>query len=213
MAMQKALLLGLGAMIFGGCDNGVEDAGGGSSSVGDRWGRACYSTTNDKASTTLSVDKGSDASSQADGFTLTMKAGAASSPQQAQSMFDDMRREAGLTAQHHLGQSCWEMENIAQNCMQTCEERGLVWNEEVVVCDDCRLLDDGTLDCGPEIPESLQLALSEPWHGDHPWFYVDQDAQLQLVMYPPELREDWNGELVWSALVEVTGFCLCACTG
>ena len=201
-------------MIFGGCYSGVEDAGGGSS-VGDRWGKTCYySYSSDRSAsyTTESSDKAETAKTDK-GFTLTMKADSVSQdPDQLAHIFNEMRIQAGISAEHYIAQSCWDADDIADTCRQTCEERGLSWNEEVVVCDGCKVLDDGSLDCGGEIPPALQEALSQPWFGEEPWFFTNEEAQLHLVMMPPRLTENWQGELVWIAEVEVTGFCLCACT-
>ncbi len=213
MAMKKALLLGLGAMIFGGCYSGVEDAGDGG--VEDRYGKNCYySYGSDRGAsyTSSSSDKGSDVKETDKGFQLTMKADATSSqPGDMQQVLNQLRHQAGITAPHHIAQTCWEADDIADACKDTCGEQGLAWDDGVVVCDECVVKEDGSLDCG-KANESLQAALQVPWSGQEPWFYTDDKAQLNLIMFPPKLEEDYNGELVWVADVEVNGFCFCACT-
>lgn len=200
-------------MIFGGCYNGVEDAG--ADSTDDRWGKTCYYSYSSNSSASYKASSSSNNNSKStktdNGFRLTMKTDALSqNPEEMAHVLDALRFEAGVTASHHVAQSCWEADNIADACQKTCGERGLAWNEEAVVCDDCKVLEDGTVDCG-DVPDALLEALSKPWFGQEPWFFTDDKAQMHLIMFPPHLEESWDGELVWVADVEVTGFCLCAC--
>ncbi len=213
MTMNKGLLLGLGAMILAGCDSGATDAG--DDALEERWGRSCYyARDNNRSATYTSASNDTPSTAKTDGgFTLTMQADAmANDPQQVAQIFTQMRREAGIVAKHHLDQSCWEDDTIAQSCTQTCAQHGLQWNQEAVVCENCVVRQDGSLDCDDPSPVLLD-ALQQPWHGQQPWFFADRQNQLQLVMFPPQLQQDANGELVWIADVQVTGLCLCACTG
>ncbi len=200
-------------MIFGGCYAGATDAG--DSSVEDRYGKSCYysySSAKSASYTSSSNDKPADAKTDG-GFTLTMKADAvAQEPEQMIQLLTQMRYEAGLLAPHHISQSCWEAEDIERSCQETCGERGLRWDDKVVVCEDCVVLDDGTIQCD-EASRAFIEALQQPWHGDDRWSFVDHENQFQLVMDPPRLEENDRGELVWVSNVEVTGLCLCACTG
>jgi hypothetical protein len=200
-------------MIFGGCYAGATDAG--DSSVEDRFGKSCYYSYDEDRSasyTSNSDDKGSDTKTDG-GFTLTMKADAvAGNAEQMVQVLTQMRYEAGLVASHHIAQSCWEADDIEDSCKQTCDEQGMEWNSEVVVCEDCVVQADGSLKCGNASP-FLMEALQQPWHGEKAWSFTDPQNQLQLVMYPPKLEENENGELVWVSNVEVSGFCFCACTG
>lgn len=214
MAMKRALLLGLGAMIFGGCSSTAED----SEPTADRWGRSCYysySGSREASYTTTSSDKNGGASSAAteDGFQLTMKADSVSFDiQEMVELMTELRFNAAVNAVHFHEQSCLEDDTIGEACKDTCGEMGLQWDDQAVVCETCVIHDDGKIEC-PDAPESLYEALAEPWYGDQPWVFHNDKDQLAVVMHPPKLDENENGELVWVSQVEVHGFCLCACAG
>jgi hypothetical protein len=214
MAMKRALLLGLGAMIFGGCSNGADD----SEPTADRWGKSCYYSYGGESSTSYtarSSDKGGASSSaQTDeGFRLTMKADTASFDiEEMVQLMTELRFNAAVNAVHFHEQSCMEEDQTAYACKETCGQNGLHWDEEAVVCETCKVHDDGTIEC-PEAPDGLHQALAEPWFGDQPWVFHNEKDQLAVVMHPPKLEEDNKGELVWVAEVDVHGFCLCACAG
>lgn len=212
MAMKRALLLGLSATIFGGCYSGVDDAGSSGSDQADRWGKYCYYSYSSNRSATYKASSSSNNDSKnaraGNGFQLTIEADPASQDA-SEDLLRQLRLDAGLFASHHIEQSCWEADEIADACHQTCEERGLQWNEEAVVCETCEIFPDGTVHC-PDGSPALHQALQEPWHGHEPWFFVDEEQQLQVVVFPPHLEHTQQG-VVWVADVEVNGFCNCAC--
>ena len=200
-------------MIFGGCSSTAEDSG----PTTDRWGKSCYYSyggSSETSYTARSSDKGGASSAQADeGFRLTMKADATSSNlDEMLQLMTELRFNAAINAAHFHEQSCLEGDKTADLCEQTCGEKGLQWDKEAVVCETCKIHEDGTIEC-PEAPESLYEALAEPWFGDKPWVFQNEQDQMAVVMHPPKLEEDYNGELVWVAEVDVHGFCLCACAG
>lgn len=198
-------------MIFTGCYSGVDDAAADSSDEA-RWGKRCYYSysTNRSASYKASSSNNDSRSAKTDnGFELTMEVDPTARKDEAE-LLNQLRLNAGMFAAHHIEQSCWEADEIAEACWDTCGQRGLKWDERSVVCETCEVLPDGTVHC-PEASESLRYALDKPWSGHEPWFFVDEESQLQLVLYPPHLEDREKGR-VWVAEVEVNGFCNCACT-
>ena len=214
MTTTTKLLLALASTLFVGCYSGAEDANDGASE--DRYTKYCYSSYGSsrsasfasKSSANVNAEEGEDKASGT--MTLTAKAGVSSDKYDQIKAFDELRYQAGQLASFHIAQTCWEADDISDSCKSTCEEQGLAWNEERVVCEDCEVLQDGSIKCGDASPFLLE-ALSQPWYGEKPWFFVDEEAQTQLMMFPPKLTEDDKGELVWIAEVEVVGFCVCAC--
>lgn len=210
--MKRALLLGLGAMIFGGCATEATD----SEPSADRWGKTCYySYSNDQSAsyTSRSSDSGKSSVKTENGFRLTMEADPVSLDiEEMLQMMTELRFNAAVNAVHYLEQSCFESDNIENACKDTCGEKGFEWDGEAVVCETCKVHNDGTIEC-PKAPDQLLESLAEPWFGDQPWVFHNEKDQLAVVMHPPKLEEDHNGELAWVAEVEVHGFCLCACAG
>ncbi|MGH1343361.1 MAG: hypothetical protein ACRBN8_17505 [Nannocystales bacterium] len=214
MGKKATLLLGLGAMIFGGCYNGVEDAGDGG--ISDRYGKYCYSSYSSSSSSSYKASTSNDDAKSVktdDGFTLTMKADPASfSNQQTLEVLDQLRFEAVSTGQFFIQTACGDSEpqQLVESCKDTCAQQGLVM-DDVVLCDpECKQLEDGTIECSGALPPGAEGALSEPWFGEKEWVFQSGEG-ITLVMTPPHLEEGPNG-LNWVSDVHVTGFCLCACT-
>lgn len=201
-------------MMFGGCGETGEDT----SPTSDRWGRSCYYSygrSREASFTARSSDAKNGASYAAtgDGFTLTMKADPVSFDiKEMLELMTELRFNAAVNAVHFHEQSCLEDDHVGEACKETCGEKGLTWDDEAVVCETCKIHEGGEIEC-PEAPDSLFEALDEPWYGDTPWVFENEKDQLAVVMHPPKLDEDDNGELVWVAEVNVHGFCLCACAG
>ncbi|MCR9161941.1 MAG: hypothetical protein ACE37F_26165 [Nannocystaceae bacterium] len=201
-------------MILSGCGDAADDAG----PTADRWGRSCYYSTGGSSETTFAAKSkdngGSSSSSKTDeGFQLTMKAGAtASELDEMVNLLTELRFDAAVNAAHFHEQSCLESDKTAEVCSETCGQMGLQWDNEVVVCETCKIHDDGTIDC-PDAPPSLGEALRQPWYGDKPWVFQNEDNGLAIIVEPPRLGENDKGELVWIADVTVHGLCFCACAG
>lgn len=222
MGIKKTLLLGLGAMIFGGCYSGVEDAGEGG--ISDRYGKHCYYSYSSNRSASYkssAVPNGGGSASSArteEGFTLTMKADPSSkSQEELLEVLDQLRFQAASTAQFFIQSSCASEKDFGQvldSCKDTCAQQGLAM-DDVVLCDtECKLVDNGTesggIECFGSLPKGAEEALSQPWYGETEWVYQTGEGTT-LVMTAPELEEGKDG-LSWVSQVHVTSFCLCACT-
>lgn len=218
MGNKTTLLLGLGAMIFGGCYSGVEDAGDGG--ISDRYGKYCYSSySSDRSATYKSSaspnNGGGGASSMKtdDGFKLTMKADPVSAPEQSLEILDQLRFQAASTSQFFIQTACGGKDGLDQlvdSCKDTCAQQGLAM-DDVILCDpECKQLGDGTIQCDGGLPPGAEEELSKPWFGEKEWVFQSGEG-ITLVMTPPELEEGEDG-LYWVSQVHVTGFCLCACT-
>lgn len=201
-------------MIFGGCGNtAAKDAG----PSEDRAGKSCYQTTHQPKEVRVVVNGGTGGggSSNArtdDGFRLTMKAGtAASELDEMVELMTALRFEAASNAAHFHEQSCLESDQTAAECSATCAQMGLQWDHDAVVCELCTIHDDGTIDC-PDAPPSLAGALSVPWYGDQPWVYQNEQTQQTVVVQPPTLQQNADGDFVWVSEVSIFGQCDCACT-
>jgi len=214
MGNKTTLLLGLGAMIFGGCYSGVEDAGDGG--ISDRYGKYCYSSYGSSESATFKSGTSNEKPSTAktdDGFTLTMKADTvSSSAEQTLEILDQLRFQAASTSQFFIQTACGagDMGVLIDSCKDTCAEQGLEM-DDVVLCDpECVQLEDGSIQCSGGLPPGAEDALSEPWFGQNEWVFQSGEG-MTLVMSPPHLEEGKDG-LNWVSEVFVTSFCVCACT-
>lgn len=219
MGTKKTLLLGLGAMIFGGCYSGVEDASDGG--ISDRYGKHCYYSYSSSSSASYKASTSNDdakSTKTEDGFKLTMKADPmSSSVEQSLEVLDQLRFQAASTSQFFIQTSCGGEDGFGQlvdSCKDTCEQQGLVM-DDVVLCDpECKQIDDGTengsIECSGTLPPGAEEALSKPWFAESEWVFQSGEGTT-LVMSPPHLEEGKDG-LFWVSQVHITGFCLCACT-
>ncbi len=212
MTMKRLLLLGLGASMFGGCYSGADDAPAAEADAGDRYGKSCYYSYTSESSRSYSASSNGNASeAQVEVLTLTAQADPVSGSGGMQAALQSLRTQAALVGAHHVQLSCWEADDLPQRCGATCGAQGMIWNQEVVVCDECVFDKDGNIDCGePNGP--LKEALNVSWSGQQPWLFTDQEQRFQLVLYPPQLIPNPNGGVVLQAEVKVRGFCFCACT-
>jgi hypothetical protein len=214
MGSKNTRLLGLVAMIFGGCYSGVDDAVDGG--ISDRYGKYCYTSYSSNQSASFKSEASSDKPSAAkteEGFALTLKADpVSSSAEQMLEVCDQLRFQAASTGQFFLQTSCGAEEHheqLVNRCQDTCAQQGLQL-DDVILCDpECELLDDGSIVCSGGLPPGAEEALSQPWFGEKEWIFQSGEG-LTLVMEPPHLEEGMDG-LHWVSQVSVHGFCLCAC--
>jgi len=206
---KKLLLLGLSAAMFGGCGGNVEDTSEPEDEL--RYGRRCYySYTSERTKSYSSGSSGAAREAQADGLVITTSATPVSGEVDWREL-DALRVEAASVAGHEIALTCGADPELVELCEPTCNEHGLHWDKDSEPCDECVMDKNGYVQC-PDPNDALIKALDEPWSGEEPWHFFDEERRLTIMVLPPKLHEDDKGELFWQAEVEVSGLCQCACT-